>query len=67
MSPAYEYECSSCDHKEIRNYSITGAQKVMTCPQCGEHALTKLIGRGYMFKMDGPGFFKPGTSASNIK
>ena len=60
MAPSYEYECSHCDHKELRNYSISKAQKVMTCPLCGYHALTKLIGTGSMIKMDGRHFFKEG-------
>ena len=65
--PCYEYDCDNCGHREIRNYSISGAKKVIECPECKQHSFTKLIGRGCMFKLDGVGFFKPGTSSSNIK
>ena len=64
--PTYVYQCSNCDNEELRNYGITKAQKVMTCPKCGQHSLIKCIGTGCMFKMDGRGFFKPGTSHKNI-
>lgn len=57
--PYYEWSCD-CGYEEVKNYSISSAPKVRECPQCNEHSLTKLIGRGCMIKMDGAKFFKEG-------
>ena len=62
----YRWQCENCDHEEDKDYPITKAPKIRTCSKCGEHALYKLIGTGSMFKMDGTGFFKPGTSHKNV-
>ena len=65
--PQYQWECENCDYKEVKVFPITKCPRIRTCSQCGEHALHKLIGTGCMFKMDGNGFFKPGTSHKGIK
>ena len=65
--PNYTYQCENCDYEELRNYSISGSPKVVTCPECGMHALIRCIGRGSMVKMDGPKFFKDGGHSSNCR
>ena len=65
--PCYLYQCENCDHEELRNYSITGAPKIVLCKKCGEKSLIRCVGRGGMIKMDGVKFFKEGGDPSNCR
>jgi len=62
MSPTYRYECSNCEHKELKHLPITQAPKLMICPQCNQHTLHKLVGTGILFDLKGEGFYKNGIT-----
>ena len=54
--PIYEYECEKCDHSFRKLQKIT-SRKLRKCPECGEKALIKLIGRDIAARFKGPGFY----------
>ena len=54
--PTYSYVCDACEHRFDEMHSIT-ADALITCPQCGQDKLRRLIvgGAGLIFK--GSGFY----------
>jgi putative FmdB family regulatory protein len=49
--PAYDFRCSSCGrkaalfYKSYKDYDRASLEKMHTCPHCGSHDLTRVIGR----------------------
>ena len=54
--PTYEYLCKACGHK-FEEFQSIKAEPVKVCPQCGTHAVQRMIsgGNGLIFK--GSGFY----------
>ena len=55
--PTYDYRCESCGHEFEHFQSIT-ARRLRECPECGEHALKRLIGAGAGVFFRGSGFYE---------
>jgi putative FmdB family regulatory protein len=55
--PTYEYACNSCDHTMEAFQSMKDAP-LTSCPQCGQEALRRLIGRGAAILFKGTGFYE---------
>lgn len=43
--PTYDYECSECGH-EFESFHAMSAKPLLSCPECLEPKLVKLIGPG---------------------
>ena len=54
--PTYSYVCESCDHKFDHLQTMLD-DVLMTCPDCGEDALKRLIGSGAGLIFKGSGFY----------
>jgi len=55
--PTYEYECRSCDQVFEVFQSMRDAP-LSSCPQCGQHEVKRLIGRGAGIIFKGSGFYE---------
>jgi putative FmdB family regulatory protein len=66
--PLYEYMCTHCGHSMEVLQKITDAALTL-CPQCGAHALEKLVSRSG-FRLKGEGWyetdFKDSASKRNL-
>lgn len=54
--PTYNYACQKCEHAFEESQRIT-ADPLKTCPECGENALKRLIGKGGGVIFRGSGFY----------
>lgn len=52
--PRYDYECSSCNHKEEHEHSMK--DKLSICPKCKKTTYSVVI-RPTAIKFNGSGFF----------
>ena len=55
--PTYEYACDRCGHGFEKFQSIS-ASRLVTCPDCGEDTLKRLIGTGGGIIFKGSGFYQ---------
>lgn len=53
--PTYDYLCDGCGHRFEEFQSMT-AKALHKCPECGKHALQRLIGPGAGVIFKGSGF-----------
>lgn len=58
--PIYEYQCSSCGHKEEFIQKMSD-EPIKVCPNCGKETFDKLMSAGG-FILKGNGWYKPGAS-----
>jgi len=54
--PVYEYRCGKCGHEFEELQRITAAP-IRKCPQCGKHAVERLISKT-SFILKGSGWYK---------
>lgn len=54
MAPHYDFECSSCNHKDT-DFVPMSYPKITICPKCGKDSFIRLIGGsgGVIFSGDG--------------
>ena len=64
--PTYEYICESCECEFEQFQSIT-AGPLRKCPQCGKHALKRLIGSGAGVIFKGNGFYETDYRSESYK
>jgi putative FmdB family regulatory protein len=67
--PTYEYQCRDCRHSFDEYQPIT-AEPLVVCPNCGKHALKRVMGTGGGLIFNGSGFYqtdykKNGSSPSS--
>ncbi|MEI7906841.1 MAG: zinc ribbon domain-containing protein [Bacteroidota bacterium] len=55
--PIYEYRCSNCSHEFEESQSIK-ASSLLTCPQCKQEKLNRVIGLGGGMIFKGSGFYQ---------
>ncbi len=55
--PTYDYRCRKCGHTLAVFQGIT-EDALTECPECGEHALQRLIGPGAGIIFKGSGFYE---------
>jgi len=55
--PTYEYACTLCGHQMDIFQSIKD-ERLVTCPQCKEDGLKRLIGTGAGLIFKGSGFYQ---------
>ena len=55
--PTYSYVCGACDHRFDQLQSMT-EEPLLTCPNCGEERLRRLIGAGAGLIFKGSGFYQ---------
>ena len=55
--PTYEYACDQCGH-DFEQFQSISAARLLTCPECGEDALKRLIGKGGGIIFKGSGFYQ---------
>lgn len=61
--PFYDYKCDNCEHVVEYHQKITDEPyRDGECPQCGEMALNRIIGRT-SFVLKGSGWYKDGYSS----
>lgn len=61
--PTYEYACDLCGH-QMEVFQSIRAERLVTCPQCSEDGLKRLIGRGAGIIFKGSGFYQ--TDYKNV-
>ena len=55
--PTYEYRCRECSHTFDEYQPIT-ADPLVVCPNCGKHALKRVMGTGGGLIFKGSGFYQ---------
>ena len=55
--PTYDYRCERCGHT-FDAFQRMSEDALTECPQCGEHALKRLIGSGAGIIFKGSGFYE---------
>ena len=55
--PTYEYQCRECGHSFDEYQPIT-ADPLVVCPNCGKHALKRVMGTGGGLIFKGSGFYQ---------
>jgi len=55
--PTYEYQCRECGHAFDEYQPIT-AEPLVVCPNCGKHALKRVMGTGGGLIFKGSGFYQ---------
>ena len=55
--PTYDYRCDACRH-EMEVFQSMSADRLTTCPACGEAKLRRLIGSGAGIIFKGSGFYE---------
>jgi putative FmdB family regulatory protein len=55
----YEYLCENCEHTWEEDQKIT-AERITTCPKCGQETAKRLVSGGQGFQLQGSGWFKDG-------
>lgn len=55
--PTYDYKCNECGHMLEAFHGITD-DPLSKCPECGNHALERLIGGGAGIIFKGSGFYE---------
>ena len=55
--PTYEYQCRECGHTFDEYQPIT-AEPLVVCPNCGKHALKRVMGTGGGLIFKGSGFYQ---------
>ena len=55
--PTYEYRCRECGH-EFDEYQRMTADPLVVCPNCGKHALRRVMGTGGGIIFKGSGFYQ---------
>ena len=61
--PVYEYRCGKCGHEFEELQRITAAP-IRKCPQCGKHAVERLISKT-SFILKGSGWYKTDYASSS--
>lgn len=55
--PTYEYACDKCDHR-FDYFQSMRDDPLVTCPECNEDALRRVIGAGAGLIFKGSGFYQ---------
>jgi putative FmdB family regulatory protein len=55
--PTYEYLCRECGHT-FDEYQRMTADPLVVCPNCGKHALKRVMGTGGGLIFKGSGFYQ---------
>ncbi|HEY6951461.1 MAG TPA: zinc ribbon domain-containing protein [Bacteroidota bacterium] len=55
--PTYEYLCRECGHS-FDEYQRMTADPLVVCPNCGKHALKRVMGTGGGLIFKGSGFYQ---------
>jgi putative FmdB family regulatory protein len=63
--PIYEYKCAACQH-ELESLQKFSDAPLVTCPACGEDALTKLVSAAG-FQLKGSGWYQTDFKGSGAK
>jgi putative FmdB family regulatory protein len=61
--PTYEYHCRECGHA-FDEYQRMTADPLVVCPNCGKHALKRIMGTGGGLIFKGSGFYQ--TDYKNV-
>ncbi len=62
--PTYDYRCKNCGHR-FEEFQSMKADPLVTCPNCNEPALERLIGAGGGMIFKGSGFYLTDYKGSN--
>ncbi|VTS03910.1 FmdB family zinc ribbon protein [Tuwongella immobilis] len=64
--PTYDYVCDACGHRfeEVQSFS---AEKLTTCPKCGQEKLRRLFGTGAAVLFKGSGFYETDYRSESYK
>ncbi|MEO0715672.1 MAG: zinc ribbon domain-containing protein [Planctomycetota bacterium] len=64
--PTYDYRCNNCEH-EFELFQSMSASHKRKCPECGKHALERLIGTGAAVMFKGSGFYETDYRSESYK
>ena len=62
--PTYDYRCKNCGHR-FEEFQSMKADPLVTCPNCNEPTLERLIGAGGGMIFKGSGFYLTDYKGSN--
>src|SRR5205807_4558172 len=64
--PTYDYRCDGCGYEfeEMQSFS---ADKLKTCPKCGQDKLRRLFGTGAAVLFKGSGFYETDYRSESYK
>ena len=55
--PTYDYHCTECGHT-FEEYQPITSDTLVVCPNCGKHALRRVMGTGGGLIFKGSGFYQ---------